>query len=488
MLLAIAYVVIAVVIALVMDILVLRKNRPGYPVSLVCFAAVLAVFGGCCSQLLSEDYIKANTVEVRVYNQDLTYRENGFVYAFVSNFYHAQTEAPKDYGPASMEAIAEGFEEREGSAEPNVIIVMSEAFADIWNAKNLEFDEALAPTYTALAERYLAGNCMTSEYGGNTANCEFEVLTGYSTYLLPSGTVPYMSYLNQPTDSYVSFLKSKDYYAVALHPFRRSYFSREKAFELLGFDDYYSEEHFEGAERLRAFGFVSDDALADRIIAEFEKNEPTGRGFFCHTVTMLNHTAYYASDWPEEEQVGMTASCELSQAEFETLRSYATGLQYADRMLAKLVDYFGAVDEPTVILFFGDHQPSLGSPGYELMQRIGYVEDNTDPEGVLALQSTPYLIWNNFEDQPTAARMDLSMFQLVPYMTRMLDMDRPGFHSYMDSVFAQTRGVTRRISLNGSGEAVRTLEPDAMAKFEEYLSVVYDGLIGRQYSNALLYP
>ena len=210
MLLAIAYVVIAVVIALVMDILVLRKNRPGYPVSLVCFAAVLAVFGGCCSQLLSEDYIKANTVEVRVYNQDLTYRENGFVYAFVSNFYHAQTEAPKDYGPASMEAIAEGFEEREGSAEPNVIIVMSEAFADIWNAKNLEFDEALAPTYTALAERYLAGNCMTSEYGGNTANCEFEVLTGYSTYLLSSGTVPYMSYLNQPTDSYVSFLKSKD--------------------------------------------------------------------------------------------------------------------------------------------------------------------------------------------------------------------------------------------------------------------------------------
>jgi len=58
----------------------------------------------------------------------------------------------------------------------------------------------------------------------------------------------------------------------------------------------------------------------------------------------------------------------------------------------------------------------------------------------------------------------------------------------MDSVFEQTRGVTRRISLNGSGEAVRTLEPDAMAKFEEYLSVVYDGLIGRQYSNALLYP
>ena len=181
------------------------------------------------------------------------------------------------------------------------------------------------------------------------ANCEFEVLTAYSTYLLPVGTVPYMSYLNQETDSIVSFLKSRDYYTVALHPFRRSYFSREKAYSLLSFDDFYSEEHFEGAERLRAFGFVSDDAVADRLIAEYEKNELTGRGFFCHTVTMLNHTSYYASDWPEELQVGMEASCELSQAEYESLRSYATGVQYADAMLKKLVDYFSTVE---VRIFF----------------------------------------------------------------------------------------------------------------------------------------
>ena len=488
MLLAIGCVLGALAFALVMDLWVLRRSRPRYGVSLLCGAALLAVFGGLCGELLSEEYIQANTVEVRVYNQNLTYRENGFVYSFVSNYYHARTEAPENYGADTMTAIASGYGEQEGSVEPNVIIIMSEAFADIWNAENLTFDEELAPTFTALAEQYLSGSCMTSEYGGNTANCEFEVLTGYSTYLLPGGTVPYMSYLNQETDSYVSFLKSRGYYTVALHPFRRSFFSREKAYGLLGFDDYYSIEAFEDAERLRAMQFVSDDAVADRIIAEFEKNQSTSQGFFCHTVTMLNHTAYYASDWAEELQVGMEVSCELTQTEYETIRSYATGIQYADAMLAKLVDYFEDVQEPTVILFFGDHQPSLGSPGYELMQRIGYVADNTTEEGKLALQSTPYLIWNNFQEEPTAAKVDMSMFQLLPYMTRMLDMDRPAFHSYMDSVFEQVRGVTRKVCLDGSGNAVLTLEGEAQAKFDEYLSVVYDGLLGKQYSNALLYP
>lgn len=488
MLIAIGAVSGSILFALLMDILVLRRNRPGYGTSLICGAALLAVFGSLCGNLLGEEYVKANTIPVRVYNQNTTYKENGFIYSFVSNYYHARIDVPEGYSADTVSQICQGFEAREGSVEPNVIIIMSEAFSDIWNAENLHFDEELAPTFTALAEKYLSGRCMTSEYGGNTANCEFEVLTGYSTYLLPGGTVPYMSYMNQNTDSIVSFLKSKDYYTVALHPFRRSFFSREKAYSLMGFDDYYSVEHFESAERLRAAWFVSDDSLADRLIEEYEKNEATDRGFFCHTVTMLNHTAYYANDWPEEEQVGMEANCELTQTEYESLRSYATGVQYADAMLAKLVDYFAQVDEPTVILFFGDHQPSLGSPGYELMQRIGYVADNTTPEGKLALQSTPYLIWNNFQESPTAEKMDMSMFQLLPYMTRMLDMDRPAFHSYMDELFDQIRGVTRKVVLDGQGVPAEQLTEELQTVFDRYLDVVYDGLIGQQYGSKLLYP
>lgn len=488
MLLAIGYVAASVVIAFVLDQLVLRRYRLTRKSYLTGFSVAMVYFCLLCGAWFNESYIAEHTIPVRVYNQRWTYEENGFFYAFVSNAYHARIDAPEDYSADTIQTLAGGCEASGGSVEPNVIIVMSEAFSDIWNAQGLRFDRELAPAFTSLSEQYLSGRCMTSEYGGNTANCEFEVLTGYSTWLLPSGTVPYMSHMNRDTDCYVSYLLSQGYHTVALHPYQRSFFSREKAYELMGFEEFYSEEHFEGAERFRYMKYVSDDAVADRIIEEFEKNQQTDRGFFCHTVTMLNHTSYHDTDWPDEVQVGMEADCELTDKEYGVLRCYATGVMFADEMLAKLVDYFSAVEEPTVIVFFGDHQPSLGTPGYELMQRIGYVEDNTTAEGILKLQSTPYLIWNNFQQEPTAAKMDLSMFQMIPYMTRMLDMDRPAFHGYLDSLFEQTRGVTRQVSLDGSGNAVLSLEGEAQAAFEEYLDVVYDGLLGKQYASPLLYP
>lgn len=487
MIAAAVYVAASLVVALVLDLWILRRNRPGIKASLAGFAAMAVSFGLLCGSWLSEAYIQEHTIPVRMYNQRWTYEENGFVYAFTANFYNARIKGPEGYGPAAVQALIQDCEGSEGSVEPNVIVVMSEAFADIWNAKNLQFDEPLAPNFLELSEGYLSGRCLTNEYGGSTANCEFEVLTGYSTSQMPSGIVPYMTYLNQNTANYTTFLKSRGYYTLALHPYQRSFFSREKAYGLMGFMDFYSEEHFEGAERVRYMKYVSDNDLADRIIAEFQLNQQTDRGFFCHVVTMMNHTSYHKSDWSEEETVGMTASCELSEKEYDVLRCYATGVQKADAMLGKLVAYFSTVEEPTVILFFGDHQPSLGTPGYELMQRVGYVEDNTALEGILALQSTPYLIWNNFQAEPAADKMDMSMFHLLPYMTRTLDMPRPAFHGYMDGLFALTRGVTRQISLDAAGSPVLSLEGEAKAKFDEYLTLVYDGLLGKQYGNEALY-
>ena len=487
MLWALGYVALGILLALGLDLLIRRKDRFSRMVRAAFFATLAAALMLLGGNWLGESYIQANTVPLRVYNQHWSYKENGFIYTFAANIYHARVREPEGYNAAGIRELTDGYEAAEGIVEPNIIIVMSEAFADIWNAENLTFDRELAPNFNALAEQYLSGNCLTSEYGGNTANCEFEVLTGYSTYLVPTGTVLYMSYVNRETESIVSYLNDKDYYTVALHPYQRTFFSREKAYGLLGFDDFYSAEHFTGAERLRYSNLISDDAVADRIIAEFEKNQATDRGFFCHTVTMLNHTSYYKADWSDEERVGMEAACELTETEYHTLASYATGILYADAMLGKLVDYFSNVEEPTVILFFGDHQPSMGTPGYELMQRIGYVRDNGSNEGLAALQSTPYLIWNNFQQEPTAAKADMSMFHLLPYMTRMLDMARPAFHSYMDELFTDVRAVTKKISLDGDGMPTLMPEGEEMEKFQEYLTLVYDELLGKQYTGDAFY-
>ncbi len=492
MILGMIYLLAMLVLAIVFDARGAKRQKTPYKRSFLAGVCLLILFAASSVLLLNKFYIAACGIETISFDQKTSYHENGFLYSFATNVYKSKVTVPEGYDQLKVVELAKDYETEAAEAtveNPNVIIVMSEAFTDIWNAKNLHFNEKIAPNYNALAKKYLSGNTMTSEYGGNTANCEFEVLTGYSTALLPSGTVAYMNYVNDRVDSYVSYLDSMGYYTLALHPYLRSFFSREKAYEVLGFDAFYSEEHFEDAERLRMMQYISDDTAMERIISEYEKNERVSvRPFFCHTVTMQNHASFYEEDFPVEEQIDFIADCELEDEEYAALRSYVTGLQIADAALGKLVDYFEQVEEPTVIVFFGDHQPSLYGDSRELMERIGYVEDEESTEGLMALQSTPYLIWNNFEKKPTHIEEDLSMFQLLPYMTRNLGLARPVYYSYMDSLYEELHGWTRQVACDGAGKPVEELTEEAQKKFDEYLLLVYDGLMGKRYANDLLYP
>ncbi len=485
----VCYVVAGIALAIVADVCWLKKFRQPYKRAWLGGLCVLVLLVCTCTTMLNEHYLIQKQIDTVAFDQATSYRTNGFLYSFTSNLYKSKVKAPEGYDQQSITQLAFEYNDptRSTVKKPNIIIVMSEAFSDIWNAEHLHFKQEVAPNFTALSKKYLTGNAMTSEFGGNTANCEFEMLTSYTTALLPTGTVAYMNYVNGTVDSYVSFLNRQNYYTVALHPYLRSFFSREKAYEVLGFDDFYSEEHFEGAQRLRLMQYISDDAVADRIIEEFEKNEESGKPFFCHTVTMQNHASYFEKDLPLEEQIKFTTDVELSDEEFAVLRSYASGLHLADAALGKLVDYFEEVDEPTVLLFFGDHQPSLHGETRELLERIGYTADRESDEGTLALQSTPFLIWNNFEDKPTHEEQTMSMFHLVPYMTRTLGLPRPAFHTYMDSLYSEVQGMTRQVYCNSEGSAVDQLSATEQKKFDEYLSLVYDGLMGKRYANPILY-
>lgn len=481
----IAYVAAAIVVAILLDVFLLRKNHVSYWKEAIAgvLCAVVVWVGG--SSLLGEAYLAEHNVTFISWDPQKSYREAGFLYAFAAAGHTSTVEEPKDYGKNAVEDAVAGLQATEDGVQPNVIFLMSEAFVDIESAERLHFDRELTPHFNRLSEQYLSGRCMTSEYGGGTANSEYEVLTSYSTYQLPSGTIAYMNVVNRDMDSYVSYLNKNNYHTVALHPYQRVFFSRDKAYTVLGFDEFYSEEHFEGAERVRGENYISDAALTDRIIEEYEKNKASGQKFFCHAVSMQNHASFPANDFGES--VGMTCDVELAAGEADAIRTYATGLTYTDAALGTLVDYFSKQEEPTVILFFGDHIPALGSNAADLAARIGYAGEVGSVEGKMTVQSTPYLIWNNFEETPTAEKQDLSMFHLVPYMTRKLGMQRPLYHAYMDKLFESLWGVTRQVSLSSDGTPSYQIPEAARKAWEEYLLLVYDGVQGKRYGNELLY-
>ena len=488
------FVILGLVLAVLADIFWMKKLKLSYRAKLLSGLAALGLFIGCGCGLFSDAYLKSHEIVIRNWDQLSGYQEYGFVYSFIANYKNAKINSPAGYGEAAVLEIAgraEDLAAEEKNAgptveNPNIIILMSEAFTDINSSAALHFEQDITPTLTALQKSYLSGRALTQQYGGGTANSEFEVLTSYSPYYLPGGTIAYMSYVNSGTNSYVSFLKDQGYSTIAAHPYLRTFFSREKAYAAMGFDAYYSEEDFEGAERIRWDTYISDAALTDKIIALYEENLATGKPFFNHAVSMQNHASYGKNDYPEEDTVSFESDVELSEEEYGVLASYATGIRLSDLALGRLIEYFEQVEESTVIVFFGDHMPHLGVDNWELLERIGYLTGSGE-EKELRFFSTPYIIWNNFEEEPVAQSQDLSMFQLLPYMTRSLGLSRPTFYAYMDGLTAWFYGVTPNICLDAQGNPVFELEPEAWRRFEEYWMIVYDGLIGKGYANQILY-
>ena len=56
-----------------------------------------------------------------------------------------------------------------------------------------------------------SGSMFSPEFGGMTANVEFEALTGFSNAFLPYGSIPYQQYVRGPVPSLATFFRSEGY-------------------------------------------------------------------------------------------------------------------------------------------------------------------------------------------------------------------------------------------------------------------------------------
>ena len=70
-------------------------------------------------------------------------------------------------------------------------------------------------------------------------------------------------------------------------------------------------------------------------------------------------------------------------------------VKMSDKALKHLIRYFEDVDEPTVIVFFGDHLPDLDDSFYDTL--LGEKTENLEGEALEQLYKVPFLIWANYD-------------------------------------------------------------------------------------------
>ena len=438
--------------------------------------------------------------------QDRYYRYYGVVTGFMTNLSNLEIDKPDDYSEEAVDAILDNVDESqkfstsplyptsyaattakdEQVKKPTIIYVMDESYWDVSELEQygIKFDTDVSANLHALQQTSAYGRAYSPSFGGGTCDVEFEALTGYSASFLPSGSKPYQQHVTKPMFALPSYLKTQGYQTAAVHCFWAKYWSRDTAYPNLGLDDFISLEDMHGVTKVRKHywtnGLVTDDSMADQIIGQYEKMKASSdEPVFLHAVTMQNHTNYNKDNYPDDQRVkvlehpaGMKAST------VGALEDFATGIRDADAMLGKLTAYFSQVDEPVILVFWGDHYNPIDS-NYDVYTTTGYASDSSaDPR----LHQTTLLMWSNYSD----AQVDLgtiAAYDISPVMMNLYGLQQPLYFQFLNrQLRVASRACTRGVTMNLNGTT--TLEPTEFQQrwTQEHWMLQYDLMFGKGYA------
>ena len=339
--------------------------------------------------------------------------------------------------------------------KPNVIVIMNEAFSDLQTTFDLETNQDAIPYFRSLCESYPHGISYSSVRGNNTCSTEFEILSGVSTALTAKGATIYESNA-VPMQTLVSSMNARGYETVGIHPYYRTGYNRDAVYDALGFDKTYFMDDFEDAEYIH--GFISDKSNYEMLIDCFEASEAP---FFCFNVTMQNHAGY-------DDDGGLADKVTADvQGEVKTpLENYLTLLHESDKALEYLISYFETVEEPTVILFVGDHQPMLGKSFYE--EQIGKLQDDFSVEDMAQMYEIPYLIWANYPLNMEDAPAETSMNYLSEILFSVAGIERTPWMEMLSEYRLEYPIVTSNFMRQGEGDIVSLSVSDTLAEYQKY--------------------
>lgn len=393
-------------------------------------------------------------------------------YYFCRTAGNAIVERPAGYSEENVDRVTAAYTGERGEMRPNIIMIMNESFADLQTIGSFETNEDYMPFIRSLAgqENVISGDLLVSTFGGGTATTEFEVLTGDTVAFLPFGTSPYQMYVKSATPGLVSGLEKQGYETVAMHPYRASSWNRQEVYARFGFEKQLYEDDFsEDAGRLRTY--ITDSADYQKIIELYENRQPDAP-FFMFNVTMQNHGGYEVADFPADVHV-TAVNGEDCLGEYPKADQYLTLMKRSDEALKILLDYFSACSQPTLIVLFGDHEPSVETSFYEALYGTRWSQVPGEQKRYSFV--TPYLIWSNYE-RDAGDLGDMSAFMLGSQVLRAAGMEAGGFGYAVERLRGEYPMVHSMGLLTRDGQFLDVLETgtlDLSQTVKEYHTLQY---------------
>lgn len=372
---------------------------------------------------LWQDNLERNTgLNDTLFNAKYMHSKDGFFVSFILDIHFLQIEEPKNYSDEyALSLLNEQKVEKVETPEelPDIIAIMDETFSDPAVLGEFETNKDYMPFVHSILRGEVAntisGYADVSVLGGNTANSEFEFLTGNSMAFFPNGSVPYLQYIRDGISTIVPQLEEYGYTTYGTHPYRAKGWNREFIYDLMGFDYRYFQGSFPFEDKLR--NYVSDEADFKSIL-EWRNN--TEGPFFMFNVTMQNHSNYGGDFDNFDPQIVAKFKNTYSN---KYLNKYLSLMYETDQDVASLLSELSQSDRKTIVVFWGDHQPNdyVVRPIYK---EYGLDFDNQTYEQQQQRQKTPFFIWANYDIQEqTNVEISLNYLNILLFETAGLQLD-----------------------------------------------------------------
>lgn len=350
----------------------------------------------------------------------------GCSYPFLYSFRDMFPTPPKGYSQKEAAALLAEYPDSSIPQERRVSVVgvMLEAFCDLSDFEPLSGQEGVLQVYApwhALEEQSVSGDLLTNIFAGGTVDTEWAFLTGYSAH----------QDFRSATDSYVWYLRDQGYQTFGSHPGYGWFYNRQNVNEYLGFEDYwFTENHYGVLVDPTAAVRNSDPILVREILSQLEDRLPAGP-CFSFSVSYQNHGPYDNTPMQGGEYL-TPAGSGLSEESCNILNHYLDGVSRTVQSMADLSQGLEELEEPVVLVIFGDHKPWAGN-GNSVYTELNADFDMSTLEGFSQYYATPYVIWAN-----SAAREKLGQsFQgngkavspcfLMPELFDLCGWEGPGF-------------------------------------------------------------
>lgn len=434
--------------------------------------AILAVVCGFSLFIQSSRF--DNSLKIKMFKPQESYRKYGDYLTFTHSIRYIKGHKPEGYSEDKVEQISAQYPGIKGNGKkPNIIMIMNEALADFSSISDIETNEDYMPFIHGLTENTVKGDLFVSIFGGGTSKTEYEALTSNSMAFMPKGSTPYVTYINRKTSSLATTLRAQGYGGmVAMHPYKGSGYKRNKVYPFLGFDKFYDLPEFNNAKVIR--NHVSDEGNFDKIIEVYEQNRKKDKKpFFLFDVTMQNHSSY------DRKWDNLSDDISTIKDYGDDVNIYLNLVKASDDAFKKLVEYFSNVDEPAMIIMFGDHQPKLNNHFYENVEKGFSLGDEYK---MFEKYNTPFVIWANYDiEEQTDVKISAN------YMGTMVDElagnSMSGYQQMVNEIRKDIPIITARGYIGADGKYYHTFDKSSpyYDKIMDYCYSEYNNVFDKKH-------